>query len=201
QFSFTVISEGGTDLSLLQADNAKKIEAVTDFVKKEGVDDKDIKTTAYSVSPRYTICYPYKEPSGVCPPREIVGYTVRQSTQVKIRDFDTIGDILGGVVTKGANSVSQLSFNIDDETILQAEAREEAIKKADQKAKEIAKAGGFRVGKVLGISEGYVSPYRTKYDYTYGMSAEFAESDSFAPTIEAGSQEVSVTVTLVYEIK
>jgi uncharacterized protein YggE len=198
-FSFTVISEGSTDLASLQADNAKKNNEINTFLKEQGIDPKDIKTSAYNVSPRYEQCYAYREPSGVCPPPKIVGYTVSQTTEVKIRDFEIIGDTLAGVVTSGANSVSQLLFTIDDETAIQEQAREEAIAKAQEKAKQIAQAAGFGVGKLLDITEGYAYPYQAKY--TYAAMDMVAAEGSYAPSVEAGSQEVTVTVTLTYEIQ
>ena len=48
----------------------------------------------------------------VCPPSEIIGYTVEQGVEVKVRDFAKVGDILAGVVENGANSTSQLYFTI-----------------------------------------------------------------------------------------
>lgn len=198
-FSFTVISEGSTDLAALQADNAKKSNAINTFLKDQGIDTKDIKTTSYNVSPRYEQCYAYQQPSGVCPPPRIVGYTVSQSTEVKIRDFEIIGDTLAGAVNNGANSVSQLQFMIDDETAIQEQAREEAIKKAQEKAKQIAKTAGFGVGQLLDITEGYSYPYQAKY--TYAAMDMAMEEGAYAPSVEAGSQEVNVTVTLTYEIR
>ena len=57
--------------------------------------------------------------------------------------FRKIGDILGGVVKAGANTVSQLQFTINDPDVPKSVARAEAIAKAKTKAEEIAKAGGF----------------------------------------------------------
>lgn len=200
-FSFTVISEGGTNLAELQTDNATKINDISTFLEEQNIDKKDLKTTEYSVNPRYTQCYTYRQDDGVCPPSEIVGYTVRQTTSVKIRDFEKAGDILAGVVDAGANSVTQLQFSIDDETQLQAEAREEAIEKAYEKAKQIAKAGNFSVGDILDINEGYSYPYRTKYSYAMDAAGYGMEEAAIAPSIEAGSQEITVDVTITYEIK
>ncbi len=203
QFDFSVVTEGGTDLGTLQATNTKNVNAAIDFVKKNGVDSKDIKTENYSVSPRYQTynCYrPLGSSGQPCPPAEIVGYSVSQSIQVKIRDFSRIGDILGGVVKAGANIVSQLQFTIDDPDMVKSEARAEAIAKAKTKAEEVAKAGGFGIGRLLSIDESGAQPVY----YAYGMGgADLAMKSAAvpAPTIEPGSQDVTVTVTLRYEIR
>src|SRR3989344_3686494 len=210
QFTFSVLTEGGENLGALQRDNTEKVNKAIAFVKSKGVDEKDISTRGYNVEPRYESfpCGPSYGPSGEyinrsCPPARIVGYTVNHVVQVKVRDFSKVGDILTGVVESGANSVSSLSFTIDDRTQVEAKARNEAIAKAKEKAREVAKAGGFRVGRLLSIDEGY-SPYPRFYDGV-GGGGGIAETMSLktapAPSIEPGSQEVVVTVTLRYEIQ
>jgi uncharacterized protein len=237
-FSFTVITEGGTDLAALQTRNTESMNNAIDFVKGQGVDAKDIKTSYYNVNPRYEnySCYdapvnvPNPEratvssgsssgssPSGVatpstpsvapvkmvktCPPPAIVGYTITQSVGVKIRDFKKISGIMSGVVTNGANKVGSLSFTTDDPTAVQDTARAQAIAKAKVKAEAMAKAGGFKIGRLLGITDGGYSPYSSyrSYDSSMGLSAE-AKAVS-APAIEPGSQETTVNVTLQYEIQ
>lgn len=135
-----------------------------------------------------------------CPPAEIVGYTITQSVQVKVRDFSKVGEILSGVVEEGANTVSQLSFTIDEPDAVQNEARAEAIEKAKQKAKLVAKAGGFGLGRLLDIQEsGYLPPiYYAKEAFGRG-GADM--SSSVMPAVEPGSQEVTVSVVLRYEIR
>jgi uncharacterized protein len=201
-FSFDVITEGNTDLAALQSENAEKMNKALDFVTKKGVDKKDIKTAQYIIQPRYesTVC-DYSVRGSVCPPAEIVGYTVQQTTYVKIRDFKLISPLLAGVVESGANSVSGLQFSLDEKESLENSARAEAIKKAQEKAASIAKVGGFELGRLLEISEnnGGYTPY---YARTAMMDAVGGSKEaSTAPAIEAGSQEINVQVNLKYEIR
>jgi uncharacterized protein YggE len=115
---------------------------------------------------------------------------------VKIRDFAKIGEVVSGVVGSGANSVSELSFAIDDPTAVQNQARGEAIDKARNKARAIAEAGDFSIGRLLSIDEN--APGQPP---VYGVGGAMDEKALSAPTIEPGSQEVVVTVNLTYEIK
>lgn len=199
QFSFSVITEGGRDIATLQKSNTDKVNKALDFVKGQGVDAKDVKTQSYEVQPRYqySSCY-----TGTCPPPQIVGYTVQQSVQVKVRDFAKIGALVSGVVDNGANQVSQLNFTVDDPATVQDTARAEAIEKAQAKAKSVAQAGHFNLGDLLSIDEGY--SYPQPY-YAYGMGGETLKADGMgggsAPAIEPGSQEVVITVTMRYEIR
>jgi hypothetical protein len=201
QFTFSVITEGGKDIAKLQKENTQKANLIIDLAKIEGIEDKDIKTQSYNLSPRYQYysCErPVKGEAEPCPPAEIVGYTVSQSVLLKIRDFEKIGEMLSGAVQSGANSVSELAFTIDDMTEVQNQAREEAIKKAKIKAKAIASAAGFRLGRVLSINEDRPSPY---YKTTFAAVAEMDALGGGAPAIEAGSQEVTVNITITYEIR
>lgn len=200
-FSFQVITEGDTDVAKIQSENATKMNAALEFVKKQGIDKKDITTSGYSIQPRYenVIC-DYRAGS-TCPPSEIVGYTVQQTTYVKIRDFNLISSMLSGVVKSGANSVTDIQFTLDNPTEVENTARTVAIEKAKVKAKSIAEAGGFSLGRLLEISEGYISPsvsYRG--DAMMDMAVK-NEEVAVAPTIEAGSQEVQIQVYLKYEIQ
>jgi len=212
-FTFSVITEGGKDIATLQAQNTDKVNKAIEFVKSSGVDAKDIKTQGYNLSPRYqySTCREVlpmsldmevgTSISKVCPPAEIVGYTITQTVQVKARDFTKVGDILSGVVLQGVNNVSQLSFQIDDQSVVQEQAREQAIQKAKERAEKVADAAGFSLGRLLSVDEGY-TPYRVYNSLEYATAgADSSKQISVAPTIEPGSQEVTVNVTLRYEIK
>lgn len=198
QVTFSVITEGGKDIGKLQQENTAKVNAINSFAKEQGIVDKDIRTQNYNIDPRYQY-FSCPQNGGACPPAEIVGYTINQSVQVKIRDFTKIGTLLSGMVEKGANSVSQLTFAIDDPTMVQNDARAEAIVKARQKAEGLAAAGDFKLGKLLSIEESSSMP---SYPYPmYERAIPMGAGGGGAPSIEPGSQEVSVSVTLRYEIK
>ena len=196
EFSFGIITQGGVDLTQTQEENTKEVNAAIAFLKEQGIEKKDIATKSYRVNPRYQY-YSCNGENGPCPPPEIVGYTVTQTIQVKVRDFRVIGGLLAGVVENGANSVSQLSFTIDDKTKVQNEARAKAIENAKEKAVAIAKAGGFKVGRLLSIQESF-SP---SFDDYITLESSRKGIPSLTPTIEPGSQEVSITMILTYEIR
>lgn len=204
QFSFSVITEGGTDIAKIQQENTEKMNRAIEYVKSKKVDAKEIRTAQYDLQPSYqpidyTLCV-----SGRCPVPQIIGYILTQSVTVKIRDFANISPLLSGVVTNGANTVSQLFFTIDDETKAKDLAREEAIKKAQDKAQAIAKATGFKVGRLLSIQEnggGDLPPYYGYDARTMTLKADGAPEATPQPSVEPGSQEVTVNVSLTYEIE
>ena len=212
QFSFTVITEGGVDLAALQAENTDKVNDAIKFIKSEGVEDADIKTQNYSVSPRYQYfdcsprvllnTFPSTDDTRPCPPPEIVGYTINQTVSIKVRNFEKIGSLLSGVVQNGANSVYGPRFTIDDPTEIENKARANAIENAKQKADAVAKAGGFRLGRILGISEGGYIPYQ-RYEAASALDygGKGGGGDFPAPIVEPGSQDVIINVSISYEIR
>lgn len=203
QFSFSVITQGGPNIANLQTQNVEKVNSAIAYVKSQGVEDEDIKTQEFLLEPRYqyfSCPRSVGEKAVACPPSEIVGYTITQTVQVKVRDFAKIGSIVAGVVENGANSVSQLSFTVDNPDALESEARAQAIGKAKEKAAAMAQAGRFRVGKLLSIQEGGGPVYPL---YKRALDTGFGEATPAPtpPVIEPGSQEIKILVTLTYEIQ
>jgi len=203
ELTLSVLTEGGADAGILQEENSTKMNKIISYLKDAGVDEKDIKTSNYSISPRYKTyscgrIYTSETTLVPCPPSEIVGYTIRQSVNVKVRDFSKIGEILKESVVSGANTVSGPSFTIDDMDAVRELARAEAIENAIEKAEAMADAGGFGVGKLLSINEG---GYYPQYKYALGGATEDIAYASAAPAIEAGSQEITISVNMTYEIK
>src|SRR3989344_5652287 len=188
--TFSVLSEAKTVGEAMQ-DNAAKMNAVIAFVKSQGVDDKDIKTTNFSVSPRYE----WREKTGE---RVSVGYEVSQSLQVKIRDLAKIGDIIQGATEAGANEVANLQFTIDNEDALKEEARNKAIEEAKTKAKNLAEKLGISLVKIISFSESgdYPMPY-----YVPTSKEALGIGGGATPDIQPGENKISVTVSLIYQIK
>ncbi|MDE2099727.1 MAG: SIMPL domain-containing protein [Patescibacteria group bacterium] len=194
QMTVSVVTQGGKDIASIQSQNTTKANAIISFLKSQGVESKDIQTQAYNLEPRYTY-YNCGSGSTSCPPPTISGYTITQSIQVKIRDFTKIGGVVSGVVQNGANSISQLSFTVDNPSKYEDQARSEAISKAEARAQAIASESGFKLGKLVSVDV-TVNNQPTPVP-VYGMGVLNAAA---SPNIEPGSQKVSVTATLKYEI-
>lgn len=210
-FSYSVVSDKPT-VAAAQSDATAKANAITAYVKEQGIDEKDIQTTDYSIAPQYeyqnAVC-PSVAPTtpGVasapvyCPPGKQVlkGYEVRQTTTIKVRDTQKAGDLLTGVGSKGATEVSGLSFTFDDPSAPQAQARDKAIADAKQKAQVLAKELGVSLVRVTSFSENSSTP--RPYPVAYGMASGAADVKAVAPTISTGQNKVEDDVTVTYEIR
>ena len=195
--SLGVVAQG-KDAKEAQNLASDRINKITSFVKGLGVAKEDITTSSANLNPRYD----YQNGRN-----DIVGYDSNQTITVKVRGVDksneTVGKILAGAVDNGANQVYGSQFTIDDPDSLKQEARKLAIEKAKVKARELAEAAGIKLGKVVSVQDGEgsytVPPIAYATDKGYGIGGGGAEA--IAPSVEPGSQDISQTVTLVFEVK
>ncbi|MDD5431102.1 MAG: SIMPL domain-containing protein [Candidatus Pacebacteria bacterium] len=188
--SFSVVSRGATPAAIASANNTK-INAAIEYVKSQGMEDKDIKTTNYDLSPVYE--YDKERKTSF-----ISGYSLTQTVTLKIRDFTKISAIVGALPGFGVNDIGSLSFSIDDDETYLNEARKEAFEKAFAKARAMAKQNHVKIERVVTFSESQNYPY---YYKTLGMGVAESSMPSAAPRIEPGSQEVTVSVSVTYEIE
>ncbi len=192
KLSFSVISEGNNPTQL-EADNAKKVSAAVDYVKGQGIDDKDIKTSSYDLSPKYVYNDTTKK-------SYIDGYTMTQTTSVNVRDLNKVADILGGLSEKGVNQIGSVTFTVDDPDKYLYQARIDAFNKAAAKAKMMAKVNHVRIVRVVNFyeSQGGPIPY---YDTGKGGATLRMGTASIAPSIQTGSSDLTVQVSVTYEIE
>jgi len=204
---FTVtIDEKGKDVPTAQTAATTKGNAVIAYLKGQGIDQKDIQTTNYSVNPTYE--YQNASCAGAsggapvyCPPgRQILtGYEVSQSLTVKVRDTQKAGAILSGVGGLGASNVSGLNFTVADQDLVEAQARDKAIADAKAKAETLAKSLGVKIVRVVGFSENQNYPVYAK---SYALdSAAGSAAVAPSPEIPTGQNKITSNVSVTYEIK
>ena len=185
-----VKTEGQTTQDVI-ARNTEKMNAVIKAVKDSGVEEKDIQTTNYNLSPMYN----YTEAAG----RIFQGYELQQNLQVKIRDFAKVGDILQKATTAGANLASNLQFTTENQEQYKQEERAKAIAQAKSNAQNLASVSGVNLGKLINVYENYSYPMMYGSEKAIGMGG--AVDSAPTPTIQPGEQEINVTINLVYAVK
>jgi uncharacterized protein YggE len=224
-FSVTVSEEAATVVDA-QTKATADGNAVIDYLTKNDVASADIQTSDYSIQPKYqyestgaaegsaggsvaisgtgsAIAAPACPPNAPCPiiPPVVnsvqVGYTVSETLTVKVRTVANAGTLLAGVGNLKVQNVSGLSFTVDNPETTQDQARDLAIKDAENQAQILAGQLGVRLVRVTGFSEngGPIG--------IYSMAASGANVPAAAPAPEvpAGQNEVTSNVTLTYEIQ
>jgi len=128
-----------------QAENARITERVLEAIRKQGIPAKDIATDYFSVRPE-TDYKQYGE-------RKIVGYWTDNAVVVTLRDVDKLSDVLVAALEAGATTVDDLTFTTTRLRELRDQAREMAVKAAQEKAEALAGAVKLSTGEVQTISE------------------------------------------------
>lgn len=204
-FSFSLEAKEA-DAQTAQNKVTEQMSSIVAFLKEQGVEEKDIKTQNHSLSPWYDYSETQPCTQWGCPPRSeptIKGYQVNEYVTVKVRDTNTVGEILAGVGDKGAMNVSGLSFTIDDDDKYTAQARELAIADAKAKAQVLAKSLGVKIVRMNGYWEeqgGMPMPYGRGGE-VYDMKAESSVAASAPIQIQTGENMFKTQVNISYEIK
>jgi uncharacterized protein YggE len=159
-----------------------RAKAVTDATIGAGVRREDIQTTDLSVQPQYT------------PDHTVTGYLATNAVHVVIRDLTKASAVLSAAVQAGGNDarINGVSFALDDNSKLLADARARAFADAKSRAEQYAVLAGLALREVKTIKE--------------------ASSDTSAPTprfnqgampdipLQPGMETVTFTVTVTWDL-
>lgn len=200
---FTVaVSEEALTVTEAQKTATDKINSIVKFLKELGVDtNKDVKTTNYSINPRYE--YRRAQTDVIYPPypdgrRTLVGYEVHHSLEVRLRKVEDAGKLLSGVGEVGVSSVYGPQFIVDKEDELRKEARELAIKDARVDAEKLSRSLGVRIIRLVSFNESGVYPIFYERAAAIGGKGGDALPE---PQVPAGENKIVSNVTITYEIR
>lgn len=171
------------------ADNNRATQRVMDALKSHRIVAKDIQTSNFNIRPNYERTRNQRQP-------RIVGYSVTNQVQVRVRNLPSLGKVLDSLVTAGSNQMSGISFGIDDPTGVKNQARNRAVSDARDRAQLYAHAAGVKVGKVISISEQVAQVPRPA---VMGRAFAAAEGVGSVP-VATGEQEVRATVHMVFAL-
>lgn len=161
-FNAGVVTQAATATEAL-ADNSRRMDRVIAALKRAGIAERDIQTSAISLQPRYSdperdaqmlarsTGRPYVPPTEAA---KIIGYEARNTVQVRVRKLGEMGKIIDTLISEGANQVDGPNFTLDEPREALDEARREAVAVGRQRAELYAQATGMRVARLLSVSEG-----------------------------------------------
>ncbi len=187
QVQLGVVTEAPTAAEALKKNNEAMSQLIV-MIRKRGIEDRDLQTVQFNVSPRYKYDKEQKEPP------KIAGYQVTNEVHVKVRNLLALGSFLDETVSLGANQVRGISFGAADPAKFLDEARKKAVADARHRAGIYAEAAGVKLGKPIRIEEqagGRPGPYPV---------ARMAADSAYAVPVAPGEQTFSVTVTVSYAI-
>jgi len=191
----TVTREAETARAALDA-NSSAMSEVLDAMQQEGIEKRDLQTSNFSIQPKYV--YPAPRAPGERQQPRIVGYTVRNSLTVRVRDIEQVGAILDKSVTLGVNEGGNITFTNADPSPTITRARTRAVQDALSKGKTLADAAGVKTGKILEISEQYSNPRPMPMAKAEMAMARSADA---AVPIATGESSYKVSVNVSFAIE
>jgi uncharacterized protein len=195
--SLTVTRTAETADAALAANNAAMREVMA-ALKQDGVAERDIQTSDFSIFPRYS----QQERSGqngdggnVDEVPRIIGYQVSNGLSVRVRDLGKLGGLIDRSVKLGVNQGGQISFTNDDPKAAMAEARLKAVADAMEKARTLAEAAGTKLGPVVSIAENGMRPEPVPM-----MRMAMAKEADSVP-VSGGENSYTVMVEMRFELE
>jgi uncharacterized protein YggE len=208
-FSAGVVTQADTASQAL-AENSRRMDSVVAALKRAGIADRDIQTSAINLSPRYSnpeleaqvrarqTGQPYVPPVSTTP--KIVGYEARNTVQVRVRELGEMGKVIDTLVAQGANEINGPTFTLDKQQAALDEARAEAIATGRQRAELYARAAGMRVNRILSISEGG-GYYPVQQAFYRAESSAIPPAPPPPPTpVAPGELTLGVNVSMQFEL-
>jgi uncharacterized protein YggE len=164
--------------------NSRLATATIDALRAAGVTDADLRTSQLSVSPT-------QDPTT----GRVTGYEVNNMLTATLRDIGRAGSVIdaAGAAAGDAVRVQQLEFSVADDSAPRAQARADAVRTAQEQARQLAEAAGVTLGTVRSITEIPTDPGNP-----YERDAKAAAQA--AVPILPGTPELQVAVEIVYDI-
>jgi len=124
-------------------------------------------------------------------------YHVSHYARVDIRDLDSVGDVIAALVEAGSNTISSITFRVEDSQSLLNEARTLAVADAKRVADQLASELGMEVGDATYVNEWI--DYYPMYE-TSSMYAD-ASCGITAPSISPGASSINLKVQITFEME
>lgn len=172
------------------ADNATRMAAVLDALKRAGVAPRDTRTANVSLSPQYR--YVDNQPPVV------TGYQATNSVSIRFRDIARAGAILDALVKQGANQIDGPTLSIDQPDAALDEARADAVKRARARAELYARAAGLSVSRIVSIAENGQNDGSSPQPMMMARGMMKADAST---AISPGETDVTITLNVRFLLK
>lgn len=188
--SFTVgVFTNNLSVSKAFKGNNEKTHRVVEALKQRGVKDAEIQTSNFSISTAWDN-YPERKQNG---------YNVSNNVTVTRENPKAVSELIQAAVDAGANEANGITFFNSDPTATRERAIERAVKDARLQAEKLAAVTGSTLGRATVISTGDLS--NVNGWMRNNTVAEAITVTASGPAIEAGTNIVSYSVTITYELK
>lgn len=194
QITYGITTEAA-DAEKCQQDNTEKLNQLLEYLKAQGLEEKSIATSGFSMDPRY-------DWSGN--KRILVGYEMQTTVTVNDIPMDQTGSMLTGGVAAGANEIYSVSYFSSTYDEAYAEALTKAVELARTKAEALAAASGQQLGAVVNIQEYSDSQYGRYVASNLSMRSSKTEDAGASMgadmSVMPGEMEVTANISVEFEL-
>ena len=196
----------GIQVERRTASNARKEAAISmqnllDAITEIDVEDKDVQTSYFNISPRYDWIEEQDAKGRHVSRQVLVGYTVSNNVIVTVRNLDNVSKVIDSAAEASGDSIriNNVSFQIDNAEQYEAELRKLAYVDALAKATHFSSLAGVKLGEVMMISEvsSAITPVMTRSKMAF---AEGFAGDYSTP-INPGETDLDYRVSVFFRIK
>lgn len=187
--SFGVVTERPRAADAM-AENSRAVRAVVEAIKAEGIEGRDVQTTAVDLS---TVM---DQPAHGAP--KVVRFRASNELSITTKPVERAGALLGRLVEKGVNVVDSVTFSNAAEEALHDDLRAGAVRDARHKADLYVGAIGLKLGRVLQIVPGGGGDYAPRVYRKVALAAEVAAAPPVP--LEPGARTISETASVTWEL-
>ncbi|MGC0364887.1 uncharacterized protein YggE [Rhodococcus sp. 27YEA15] len=183
------VDVSASDVSGALSASNEKARRMIDAMVAAGVSAEDVQTDNVSVGPRYDAA------GGPYGGGTVTGYQATNSVRVVVRDLDKASAVLDAGVAAGGDAarVNSVTFDIDDDSRLLADARSRAFEDAKNRAQQYADLSGTSLNGVVTITEAHNAS--SEQNVLRSPDASMADI-ALAP----GTRQVSFEVTVTWSL-
>jgi len=125
--------------------NDARVQRILAVTQRFGIEPRHVQTEHINVEPRYR--------SGNYTEEDFIGYFLRKTMVITLKDVSRFDDLYAAVLEAGANHVYDIQFRTTELRKYRDQARALAIKAAQEKAGALAGELGLKIGKPQSISD------------------------------------------------
>jgi uncharacterized protein YggE len=195
-----VVEASSKSVEKARYNTATSMNKIVTSLKALGIQDKDIQTRSFNISPQYV--WEEVVENGRRHSKQILtGYQVTHSVQIKIRelDEDLVGIVIDQAVTDGGDNIriNNIQFTIENSYAAQNQARALAIEDGLAKAQLFAGHTGVTRGSLVFITENNITGIEPRTSMDFARAGMALESDTH---ISSGELEVQASVQMIFNI-
>ena len=176
------------------AANSTKMSSVLDALRRAGLAQSDVTTSAYTVGPDFRSV---RVPPNTGVPTTPSEFVARNTVRANVRRAEDVGKVIDAALAAGATSIASVQFSSPSTDEARRNAISIAVSQAQKDAYALARASGGSLGRLLSMSSTGPGPsFSTSYasDPYFLSEAAMAGGSVYPTMINPRDLTVSVSV-------